>query len=180
MKLSQLKKGNAKILFCIVMILGALLLIGCGEDGKAGPPGPAGPAGPPGAPGTAIGAGAVEPETCVICHGTGSVGDIAVAHPDPTNEAVIISAITLTNTAGSGQYDGLPVVSFELSDSVSGLPVTAIDGVDVDVDNFQFMMADLVPAELPPPTGGPGILTTGSAGLMNGPRLAPQPIHRER
>ena len=146
MKLSQLKKGNAKILFCIVMILGALLLIGCGEDGKDGPPGPAGPAGPPGLPGTAIGAGAVEPETCVICHETGKVGDIAVAHPDPTNEAVIISAITLTNTAGSGQYDGLPVVSFELSDSVSGAPVTAIDGVDVDVDNFQFMMADLVPA----------------------------------
>ena len=142
MKLSQLKKGNTKVLFCIVIILGVLLLIGCGENGKDGSAGPAGPAGPPGVPGTAIETGAVGPETCVICHGTGEVADIAVSHPDPTNETVIISAITLTNTAGVD--GGIPVVSFHLA-TAGGTPITDLDA-GLDVDNFQFMMADLVPA----------------------------------
>jgi len=138
MKLSQLKKGNAKILFCTILILGALLLIGCGEDGKDGSPGPAGP---PGEPSTAIEAAAVEPETCSICHGAGGVGDIAVAHPDPTGETVIISAITLTNTAGVD--GGIPVVSFHLA-TAGGTPIADLDA-GLDVDKFQFMMADLVP-----------------------------------
>jgi OmcA/MtrC family decaheme c-type cytochrome len=107
------------------------LPIGCGEDGKDGPPGPTGPAGP----------AAVEPETCIICHGAGNSADIAVAHPDPAGENVIISDITLKNGGVDG---GVPVVSFHLVTD-SGTPVTDLDA-GLDVDNFQFMMADLVPA----------------------------------
>ncbi|MGB2689050.1 MAG: hypothetical protein WBC36_08715, partial [Desulfobacterales bacterium] len=143
MKPRYLRKGGGYLLLCTVMILGAFLLIGCGSDGDTGATGPTGPAGPPGevAPGGPdIPATA---ETCSICHGAGKIADIAVAHPDDpafTGSEVTISNITLTNTGG------VPEVTFDLTYSASGLPVTTIDGNPVDVDMFRFMMADLVPA----------------------------------
>jgi hypothetical protein len=146
MKPRFLRKGGGYILLCTVMILGALLLIGCGSDGDTGPAGPTGPPGP-GAP--------IEPgepdipatsETCALCHGAGKIADVAVAHPDDpayTGAEVIISNITLTNTAGLN--DGLPVVSFHL-EKRDGTAVTTIAGNPVNVDNFRFYMATLVPA----------------------------------
>jgi hypothetical protein len=133
MKRRDLKKGGGPVFFLAVMILGALLMIGCGGSGDTGPPGP------PGAPGTPGTTESPPPEvttaeTCAICHSAGKIADIAVAHPDPTGENVTLSSIILTNPAGT------PVVSFHAA-FASGGAVT--DLVDAD---FIFMIADLVPA----------------------------------
>jgi len=126
MKRSHLKK-RGYVLFCTVMILGALLLIGCGSDGDTGAQGPAGPTGPAG-PATTTN------ESCAVCHTAGKIADIAVAHPDPTGQAVTLSNITLTNTGG------VPVVTFHAA--TAGGPVT-----DITFDHVRFYMANLVPAD---------------------------------
>jgi hypothetical protein len=132
MKRENLKKGGGYLLLCAVMILAAFLLIGCGSDGDTGATGATGPPGPPGAaaPGGDL---TTTAETCSICHGQGKIADIAVAHPDPTGEEVTLSNIVLTNTAG------IAVVSFNAA-TADG-PVT-----DLVLDDFKFMIADLVPA----------------------------------
>jgi OmcA/MtrC family decaheme c-type cytochrome len=130
-------KKHRYALFFTVMILGALLLIGCGgsgDTGASGPPGPTGPTGPT-TPVTTTG------ETCNVCHGAGKIADIAVAHPDPTGKDVTLSNMTLTNTGGNA------VVSFHAA-TASG-PVT-----DLILDDFIFMIADLVPANTPTATWG--------------------------
>jgi OmcA/MtrC family decaheme c-type cytochrome len=130
MKRNHLKfKAGGYALFFTVMMLGALLLIGCGgsgDTGATGPPGPTGPTGPT-TPVTTTG------ETCEVCHSAGKIADIAVAHPDPTGQNVTLSSITLTNAGG------IPAVSFHAA-TASG-PVT-----DLTIDDFIFMLADLVPA----------------------------------
>ena len=150
MKRTPLKKGGRYVIFT-VMILGAFLLFGCGDDGDRGPAGPPGPPGPPGDPGTSVSAATAE--TCSICHAQGDIADIAVAHPDdpaPTGSEVTISNITLTNTGG------VPVVSFHLEEALSGDPVVLTDTPpdDLAVDKFRFMMADLVPAGTPTDSWG--------------------------
>jgi len=146
MKRRHLRKGGGYFLLCAVMILGALLLFGCGSDGDAGPPGPQGQPGTPGTPGAPAPGTPVTPttaETCSLCHGQGKIADVAVAHPDDpafTGSEVVISNIALTNTGG------VPVVTFDLTDSLTGDPITLINGNPVDVDMFRFMMGDLVPA----------------------------------
>ncbi len=99
---NHFKKGM-QALFCAAMMLGAILLFGCSDSGDNGPPGPAGPTGPPS---PEIPPVATTTETCSLCHGTGKIADIAVAHPDPTGQDVTLSNITLTNTGG------IPLVSF--------------------------------------------------------------------
>jgi OmcA/MtrC family decaheme c-type cytochrome len=130
MKRSHLKfKAGGYALFFTVMMLGALLLIGCGgggDTGATGPPGPTGPTGPT-TPVTTTG------ETCGVCHAAGKIADIAVAHPDPTGQDVTLTSITLTNTGGT------PAVSFHAATAAG--PVT-----DLTLDDFVFMIADLVPA----------------------------------
>ena len=135
MKPRFLRKGGGYLLLCTVMILGALLLIGCGSDGDTGATGATGSPGPPGPPGSAApgGDGLATAETCSICHGQGKIADIAVGHPDPTGEEVTLSNITLTNAAG------FAAVSFNAA-TADG-PVT-----DLTIDDFRFMIADLVPA----------------------------------
>jgi hypothetical protein len=145
MKRYDLKWGRCS-LFCIVMILGVSLLIGCGDSGSTGPAGAKGDKGDKGDTGTVASATA---ETCSICHGTGDIADVALYHPDDpafTGAQVTLSNIVLTNTAGSGLNDGLPVVSFHLAWAADNTPVTQIDGLPLDVDMFRFIMADLVPA----------------------------------
>ena len=136
MKRRHLRKGGGYLLLCTVMILGALLLIGCGSDGDAGPAGAPGPPGTPGTPGTPAPGTPGTPatsETCSLCHGQGKIADIAVAHPDPTGEEVTLSNIVLTNTAGIAK------VSFNAA-TASG-PVTGLT-----LDDLRFMIATLVPA----------------------------------
>jgi OmcA/MtrC family decaheme c-type cytochrome len=135
MKQSHLRRGVCA-LFCAVMIVGALLLIGCSNGGgSAGAEGPAGPSGSTGPTGPAGGVTATA-ETCEVCHTAGKIADIAMFHPDPTGLDVTISSITLTNTVGVG----IPVVSFHAETS-DGLPVT-----NLTFDDVRFFIADLVPA----------------------------------
>jgi OmcA/MtrC family decaheme c-type cytochrome len=132
MKRKHLKKGGYA-LFCAVMIVGALLLIGCSNGGgSTGAEGPAGPSGSTGPTGPAGGVTATT-ETCEVCHTAGKIADIAVFHPDPTGQNVTISNITLTNAGGT------PVVSFHAATSAG--PVTDLTSSDV-----RFFIADLVPA----------------------------------
>jgi hypothetical protein len=144
MKRSHLKKGGYAY-FYTVMFLGTLLLIGCGSSGDTGAPGPAGPPGPttgsPQTPVTATG------ETCEVCHGAGKIADIAVKHPDPTGLDVTLSNIVLTNTGG------VLTVTFHAATATG--PVT-----DLVLNDFKFMIADLVPA---------GTDTLGGWGTWNSP-----------
>jgi OmcA/MtrC family decaheme c-type cytochrome len=128
-------------LFCI-MILGTILLAGCGDMGPAGPAGPPGPTGPAGPPGPTVpdGGPTATGETCGTCHGTGKTTDIAEAHPGPGID-VTLSDITLTNTAG------IPSVSFHAATEEG--PVT-----DLIFDDFRFYIADLVPADTPTTSWG--------------------------
>jgi hypothetical protein len=116
------------------MVFGAVQLCGCsGDTGSQGPPGPIGPSGSSGSSGS-TGTGTVAEESCTVCHTTGKVADIALAHPDPTGADVTISSITLTNTGG------VPVVSFHAATSAG--PVTDLTFADV-----RFYLSDLVPAD---------------------------------
>jgi OmcA/MtrC family decaheme c-type cytochrome len=132
MKRKDFKNGGRFVLFCAVMILGAFLLIGCGSDGDTGPTGATGATGPPGSPAPGSDVVATS-ETCSVCHGSGKIADIAVAHPDPTGQEVTLSNITLMNAGG------VAMVSFNAA-TASG-PVT-----DLTLDDFRFMIANLVPA----------------------------------
>ena len=129
MKQKHLKKGAGYVLFCAVMILGALLLIGCGGSGDTGATGPPGPAGTTGSTPPVITTG----ETCEVCHGAGKIADIAVKHPDPTGQDVTLSNIALTNTGG------IPVVSFHAATAAGN--VTDLTSADI-----RFYIANLVPA----------------------------------
>jgi len=123
--------------FCVALLFGAVQLCGCsGDSGSQGPAGPAGPVGPTGSTGSggSTGTGTVTQETCNICHGTGKIADIAVAHPDPSGLDVTLTNITLTNTSGTA--------------SVSFHAATASGAVtDLTLDDCIFMIADLVPAD---------------------------------
>jgi Outer membrane cytochrome MtrC/MtrF-like, domains II/IV len=115
------------------MLLGAVQLCGCsGDTGSQGPPGAIGPSGSTG--GGSTGTGTVAEESCTVCHTTGKVADIAVAHPDPSGADVTLSGISLTNTGGT------PVVAFHAATSAG--PVT-----DLTFSDVRFYLADLVPAD---------------------------------
>ncbi len=133
MKRSHLIREYA--LFCIIIILGAVFLVGClkGDTGDTGPAGPTGATGPAGPAGTDADVTATA-ETCAVCHGAGKIADIAAAHPDPTGKDVTISNIVLTNAGGT------PTVSFHAA-TADG-PVT-----DIVLNDLKFMIADLVPAD---------------------------------
>jgi hypothetical protein len=152
MKPRHLRKGGGHLLLCTVMILGALLLIGCGSSGDAGPPGATGATGPTGPPGSTAPGGslATTSETCSICHSAGKIADVADFHPDPTGQDVAISDITLTNSGG------IPAVSFHAA-TASG---SVTDLVFADV---RFYIADLVPA------GTPTIGYTATQGTWDSP-----------
>jgi Outer membrane cytochrome MtrC/MtrF-like, domains II/IV len=139
MKRSHFQKG-CYALFYIVMILGLLMFIGCGGSGDTGATGATGPPGPPGTTGPTTPV-TTTGETCNVCHSAGTIADIAVKHPDPTGMEVTLSNITLTNTAG------IPTVSFNAATTAG--PVT-----DLVLDDFRFMIADLVPAGTPTASWG--------------------------
>jgi len=131
------KKGRFAII-CAAMLLAAFLFVGCsGDDGSKGDPGPAGAPGPTGPPGPEgpPGEPAATNETCIVCHGAGQIADIAVAHPDPTEEPLTAAVTGITDIGG-----GILQVAFSLSDSSSN-PVTGIP-----LGANRFYMNDIVPA----------------------------------
>jgi hypothetical protein len=141
-KQGHLKKGGRYALFLTVMILGALLMIGCGSTGDTGPAGATGAQGPPG-PGPT---GPTTPvtttgETCNVCHSAGAIADVAEFHPNPTGKDVVLSNIVLTNTAGT------PAVSFHAATTSGAV-------TDLTLDDLVFMIADLVPADTATATWG--------------------------
>lgn len=149
MKQRLRKKGGVYYLLFAVMILAALLFIGCeGDTGPAGPAGAPGAKGDPGDP--APGGLTTTSETCAICHSEGKIADVAEFHPDSLallGDDVIISNISLVNNAG------VPEVSFHLERADDGTPID-ISSYPVPVDNVRVLMADLVPAGTPTdPTG---------------------------
>ena len=76
------------ILLSVLFLILPLLFLGCeGDDGATGA------AGAPGAPGVP-GPGALADETCVLCHASGKIADVGVAHDTETGPvtAVITSA----------------------------------------------------------------------------------------
>lgn len=125
----QLKRNGYQLYFAAVLFL-AMLLFGCsGDKGDTGATGPTGPEGPQGPSGTTV----TTAESCIVCHGTDKIADIAEYHPDPTGEEMVVSAIELTNVGGTAQ------VTFHVA-TASG-PVT-----DLTFDDIRFYMANLVPA----------------------------------
>lgn len=128
-------KKEIKAVFLPVVLLSAILLLGCsGDSGSTGSTGPVGPEGIPG-PVTQT------EESCTVCHSADKLADIAVAHPDPAGAEVIVSNIMLTNTGG------IPEVSFHAATS-SG-PVT-----DLTFSDVRFYLATLVPADTPTTSWG--------------------------
>ncbi len=122
---------NRLLLFCLVMMLGVFLLIGCsGKDGAKGDTGATGATGAQGEPGPVT----TTNESCAVCHSAGKIADIAVAHPDPTAADVTVSNITLTNTGGVAE------VSFHVATDSGAV-------TDLTMDNLRFYLADLVPAK---------------------------------
>ena len=137
MKRRKLKKGDRYALFFAVMILGALLMIGCGSNGDTGA---TGPTGPPGTTTEVIKEVPIQTsETCNVCHSAGAIADVAVYHPNPTGKDVTLSSIQLTNNGG------IPTVTFHAA-TTSG-PVTGLVS-----DDFYFMIADLVPGSTAVPS----------------------------
>lgn len=128
------------IVFVIVILLSAFLVFGCsgskGDTGATGPAGAKGDTGPQGPPGPVT----KTAESCAVCHGAGTIADIAVAHPDPTAKDVTISVTKLQKTAG-----GYPMVSFHVALKDGGDPVTDLTFSDASY-YFRFYIADLVPA----------------------------------
>jgi Outer membrane cytochrome MtrC/MtrF-like, domains II/IV len=121
------------ILLAILSFFVPVLFIGCGgssgSTGSTGATGPAGPAGP----------GTNTNESCMICHTTGRIADIATYHPDPTAADVNITVTAVEN------FGGLPKVTVHLEDG-SGNPITA---ALFDANRLSFYIADLVPADTP-------------------------------
>lgn len=127
----DLTKGKHLFFLKIVVIISLFLFYGCsGDTGDVGPQGGIGPEGPAGTPGGAV---VKTDESCIVCHTSGKIADIAEAHPDPTGQDVTVSGITLTNT------DGVPKVSFHVATATA--PVA-----DIAFSDLRFYIADLVPA----------------------------------
>lgn len=125
-----LKKKNLHRLFAIGLLGCSLTLTGCGgSDGAAGPAGPAGATGPAGAAGPAGPAGADglngvdginalvgDPaESCIICHGSGSVYD-------PATGGHAIEQKGATTTVNSAVFDaGTSTVIITANVKVNGV-----------------------------------------------------------
>ncbi|MEJ2169153.1 MAG: hypothetical protein P8X90_26865, partial [Desulfobacterales bacterium] len=134
-----LKKSGYALIFA-VMLLGALLFIGCsGDDGSTGPQGPQGIAGPTGPTGPTLSTAA----TCNLCP-TGAIpaADVALKHPDREAEDVTITINSITNPAG------FLMVDFTATTGDPPVPVTDITD-DYAMYGVQLMIADLVPAGAP-------------------------------
>ncbi len=116
-----------------------LLFLGCeGDDGATGA---AGADGSPGVPGP----GALADETCVLCHASGKIADVGVAHDTETG---LVTAV-ITSASFSPAGDNASVTFTFSAEDVAGNPVpvdlTARDTSD-RLANMRFTIGRLVPA----------------------------------
>jgi len=124
-------KRSSKLFLVALMLVAALMMFGCGSDGSdgaQGPPGPAGPAGPEGPASPAIPATAVEPETCIICHGDVDQTEhqsIYNEYTDASTLALTINGVTSVAGTEAGTFDA--TVTFTVMQN--GAPYTDVDGL---------------------------------------------------
>jgi len=153
-------KRSSKLFLVALMLVAAVMMFGCGSDGSDGAPGPAGPPGPPGqdAVAPAIPADAVEPETCVICHGSVDQTEhqtIYNEYKDADNSGLTLTIINVTSQAGvtEGTFDatvtftitqnGAPYTDTESSTTEEG--ETTVDGLP-SIDQKRFYAVAYNPA----------------------------------
>ncbi|HZW37148.1 MAG: multiheme c-type cytochrome [Deltaproteobacteria bacterium] len=135
-----------KSMFALIALslLLPLVFFGCsGDDGAAGAPGAPGAPGTPGADGATGPAGPITNtnESCMVCHSTGRLADIANYHANSTAQDVTISITSVENIGG------LPRVTVNLKDA-SGTPININDN-SFAANRLSFYIADLVPAGTP-------------------------------
>ncbi len=94
MKVQSLTKKFMLLLVCFTMLFTMSLLAGCkGDNGASGANGATGATGPAGPVTTTN-------ESCMVCHKTGALADVAVMHPDNTNEGLIVTVTSVENVGG--------------------------------------------------------------------------------
>ncbi len=129
---SKMKRGsNGRHVYLGLLFLLALSLLaagcGSGSDGQAGAQGPQGEPGPPGPVSTTD-------ESCVVCHGEGTIVDVAVFMPPPPPQMTV--TITAVTDIGDGQFQA----AFSVTDADD-------DGIEgIEVDSARFYLNDIVPA----------------------------------
>jgi OmcA/MtrC family decaheme c-type cytochrome len=134
MKVSSIKSTIMLFLLCCAVIVAGGLLVGCGQDGATGPAGPAGAPGTPGTDGQDTSKSVLE--TCLICHGPGTIAAIKDVHAISTQSPVtaplyVSGGVVDINQQGAAQLAGLkmagtidlvtiatvtPVVNFTITD----------------------------------------------------------------
>jgi len=80
-------------------------------------------------------------ESCMVCHATAKIEDIAVVHPDPTNKNLAVTINSVTNAGG------FPVVNFHVASGSTG--ITGL-GTTIKKDStvaLSIKIADLIPAK---------------------------------
>jgi OmcA/MtrC family decaheme c-type cytochrome len=135
---------SLKFFLFTLMLVAALMMFGCGDDGSPGPPGPAGEKGDPGDPSPGIEAAAVEPETCVICHGSVDQTEhqsIYNMYTDASTLALTINGVTSQAGTDPGTFDA--TVTFTITQN--GAPYTDVDGLP-SLDQKRFYAVAYDPA----------------------------------
>lgn len=126
-------KGFTRLLVT-AMLFATVGLFGCADDGSDGAPGAPGAEGPAG-PVT------LTAETCAICHTTGKIADISVAHPVLLEKAV--ATVDGVSVAADTSID----VAFHV-ETAAGVPVT-----DLLIGDIRIYISDIVPAGTVSATG---------------------------
>jgi OmcA/MtrC family decaheme c-type cytochrome len=128
---------SLKFFLFTLMLVAALTMFGCGDDGDPGPAGPPGPAGKD-AVAPAIPASAVEPETCVICHGSVDQTEhqsIYNMYTDPSTLTLTIDSV-VSQPLGTVPETYDTTVTFTITQN--GVPFTLADVNALDDDNISF------------------------------------------
>jgi hypothetical protein len=133
------KQRNVLMLLAIIMLAAMTMMAGCsGSDGATGATGATGAKGPAGPSGPVT----TTNESCMICHTTGKIADIAVAHPDPTNSDLIVT-INSVDSVASGTAT-VARVNFHVD---AKTPAGVVSNFTTLANSNQsFKIADLIPA----------------------------------
>jgi OmcA/MtrC family decaheme c-type cytochrome len=126
-------KRSSKLFLVALMLVAAVMMFGCGSDGDTGPAGPPGPAGQDGkdAVAPAIPASSVEPETCVICHGSVDQTEHQSIYNKYKNAdsslKLTIDGVASTDN-GDGTFDA--TLTFTVKENGVGLTTAQVSALD--------------------------------------------------